>query len=298
MDLVRCRGGVPPGSSSGGGGRQPIRRWRGPREARRHLVNTIWGEIAWQLGGADGYALVADSDRNGTNPGDGIRQVLAAAAPCLVLVDEWVAYARELYGRDDLPGGSFDSQFGFAQALTEAARAVDGAIFVVSIPASEGRSGTTERRASSLEVGGAAGHEALLRLTNVVSRQAEHWQPAKGDESFEIVRRRLFQPLEAAVETATPPPTPSVSCTAANAATSRARCAEMAYVERIKTAYPIHPEVFDRLYEDWSTVDRFQRTRGVLRLMAAVINSLWESDDRSPLILPCSIPLDDGRVQR
>src|SRR5205085_2575299 len=64
----------------------------------------------------------------------------------------------------------------------------------------------------------------------------------------------------------------------------------------IKTAYPIHPEVFDRLYEDWSTVDRFQRTRGVLRLMAAVINSLWESDDRSPLILPCSIPLDDGRV--
>ncbi|OWY61807.1 AAA+ family ATPase, partial [cyanobacterium TDX16] len=99
------------------------------------IVHTIWGEIAWQLGGAEGYAKVADSDRNRTNPGDLIREVLAEAAPCLVLIDEWVAYARELYGRDDIPGGSFDSQFGFAQALTEAARAVEGALFVVSIPA-------------------------------------------------------------------------------------------------------------------------------------------------------------------
>lgn len=262
------------------------------------VVNTIWGEIAWQLGGADGYALVADSDRNGTNPGDGIRQVLAAAAPCLVLVDEWVAYARELYGRDDLRAGSFDSQFGFAQALTEAARAIDGAIFVVSIPASEGRSDDGESQASSLEVGSAAGHEALLRLTNVVSRQAEHWQPAKGDESFEIVRRRLFEPLaEAAIADRDATAAAFYELYRSQRGEFPSEASEVAYEERIKTAYPIHPEVFDRLYEDWSTVDRFQRTRGVLRLMAAVINSLWESDDRSPLILPCSIPLDDGRVR-
>lgn len=259
-------------------------------------VSTIWGEIAWQLGGVDSYALVADSDRNRTNPGDAIRLVLAKAAPCIVLIDEWVAYARELYARDDLPGGSFDSQFGFAQTLTEAARGTDGALLVVSIPASEG-SKQAEAPVSSLEVGGVAGREALERLTNVVSRQAEQWQPARGDESFEIVRRRLFQPLDD-------------TCQADRDATAEAfgelyrsqrgdfpsECAEMGYVERIKTAYPIHPEVFDRLYEDWSTVERFQRTRGVLRLMAAVINSLWESGDRSPLILPCSIPLVDGRV--
>ena len=85
-------------------------------------VHTIWGEIAWQLAGQEGYALLAESDRNGTNPGDRIREVLALASPCLVLIDEWVAYARELYGQDALKAGSFDSQFGFAQALTEAAR--------------------------------------------------------------------------------------------------------------------------------------------------------------------------------
>src|SRR5262249_21161379 len=62
-------------------------------------------------------------------------------------------------------------------------------------------------------------------------------------------------------------------------------------------AYPIHPEVFDRLYTDWSTLVKFQRTRGVLRLMAAVIHSLWEKGDRNPLIQPANIPIDDPRVQ-
>lgn len=261
-------------------------------------VHTLWGEIAWQLAGPEGYRLVAQADQSRTNPGDAIRDVLALAAPCLVLIDEWVAYARELYARDDLPaGGSFDSQFGFAQALTEAAKGTPGALFVVSIPASEPTADGDDTVGSSLEVGGAAGQAALQRLTNVVARTAEQWQPARGDESFEIVRRRLFEPIEddhlAARDAAAEAFGELYRSQRADFPTE---CADMAYVERIKTAYPIHPEVFDRLYEDWSTVDRFQRTRGVLRLMAAVINSLWESDDRSPLILPCSIPLLDGRV--
>ena len=67
--------------------------------------------------------------------------------------------------------------------------------------------------------------------------------------------------------------------------------------ERIKAAYPIYPEIFDRLYTDWSTLIKFQRTRGVLRLMAAVIHSLWEKGDRNPLILPANISIDDPRVQ-
>ena len=76
-----------------------------------------------------------------------------------------------------------------------------------------------------------------------------------------------------------------------------AECREADYEKRIKDAYPIHPEVFDRLYTDWSALAKFQRTRGVLRLMAAVIHHQWESEDRSPLILPGSIALEDARVQ-
>ena len=67
---------------------------------------------------------------------------------------------------------------------------------------------------------------------------------------------------------------------------------ELEYRERMVSCYPIHPEVFDRLYEDWATLERFQRTRGVLRLMAAVIHELWMSRDPSPMIMPGSFPLD------
>jgi predicted AAA+ superfamily ATPase len=262
------------------------------------VVNTIWGEIAWQLGGAKAYAIIADSDQNRSNPGNKLEEVFASCSPSLILIDEWVAYARELYARDDLPGGSFDSQFGFAQALTEAARAVPGTMLVVSIPASEGASSAgDDASASSIEVGGVGGRQALDRLTTVVGRQAENWRPAQQDEPYKIVRRRLFQPFDE---------TDNADCAATAEAfgelyrSQRAdfpsECSELAYVERIKNSYPIHPEVFDRLYQEWSTVERFQQTRGVLRLMAATIHSLWESDDKSPLILPCSLPLDDQRV--
>jgi hypothetical protein len=73
-------------------------------------------------------------------------------------------------------------------------------------------------------------------------------------------------------------------------------CREADYERRLKMAYPIHPELFDRLYNDWSTLDKFQRTRGVLRLMATVIHSLWERQDSNLLIMPATIPVDDQVV--
>ena len=144
-------------------------------------VRTLWGELAWQLGGKEGYALVADADRTGTNPGDGADRSASRRAPCLILIDEWVAYARQLYGKDGLPAGSFDTQFTFAQALTDAAREVTDAMLVVAIPASD------------IEVGGEGGRQALARLLNVVGRMETSWKPATADEGFEIVRRRLFE---------------------------------------------------------------------------------------------------------
>lgn len=91
-------------------------------------VRTLWGELAWQLGGAQGYALVADADRTATNPGTALETLFRTYGPCLVLVDEWVAYARQLYGADGLPAGTFDTHFTFAQALTEAATVVPGTL--------------------------------------------------------------------------------------------------------------------------------------------------------------------------
>src|SRR6478672_150928 len=132
-------------------------------------VNTIWGELAWQLGGPDAYAVVAKSDRDRTHPGDALHELLAKYAPAVILIDEWVAYDRSLVGRDDLAGGTFDDQFTFAQSLTEACKGTPGVLLAISIPASEsGDDAEHVVPGNAEEVGGAHGLEALKRLQNVV----------------------------------------------------------------------------------------------------------------------------------
>ena len=170
---------------------------------------------------------------------------------------------------------------------------------MISLPASD-TAGSPHTQADDVEVGGMRGREALDRLRNVVGRVESSWRPASAEEGFEIVRRRLFEPLaepDAVQATATWSRAPSPTSTARSSRSSRPSAATPTTRSGIKAAYPIHPEIFDRLYTDWSTLVKFQRTRGVLRLMAAVIHSLWEKGDRNPLILPANIPIDDPRVQ-
>lgn len=261
-------------------------------------VNTIWGELAWQLGGKEGFALVAQSDADRTPPGAKLHELLSKYAPAVILIDEWVAYARSLVGRDDLAGGTFDDQFTFAQSLTEAVKGTSGVLLAISIPASEsGKSGGEDAAGNAEEVGGANGLAALKRLQNVVRRVADQWRPASSDEAYHIVKQRLFKEADAAG-------------IAAIGATARAyvemydkytdefprEARDASYEDRIRKTYPIHPELFDTLYEEWSSLERFQRTRGVLRLMSTVIHALWTGEDASPLIMPGSIPIATANV--
>ena len=250
------------------------------------VVRTLWGELAWQLGGKEGYAMLKEADETATNPGDVLTQLFNKYAPCLILIDEWVSYARQLRDDTTLPAGTIDTHFTFAHALSESAKAAKRTLLVVSVPSSD------------IEIGGEWGHRALAGLKNNIGRVESSWRPASPDEGFEIVRRRLFQPLTG-------------DQFIARDAVARAfselygqqhqefpsECREANYERRIKMAYPIHPELFDRLYTDWSTLDKFQRTRGVLRLMAAVIHSLWERQDSNLLIMPATVPVDDFSVQ-
>jgi predicted AAA+ superfamily ATPase len=71
------------------------------------VVRTLWGELAWQLGGRKAFARVQADDEKATNPGDVLRELLKEYGPCLVLIDEWVAYARQLHDQSDLPAGGF-----------------------------------------------------------------------------------------------------------------------------------------------------------------------------------------------
>ena len=262
------------------------------------VVRTLWGELAWQLGGKKAFARIQADDEKATSPGDVLRELFNEYGPCLILIDEWVAYARQLHDQSDLPAGGFETQFTFAQVLTESAKLAKNCLLVISLPASD-TTGSPHTQADDVEVGGQRGREALDRLRNVVGRVESSWRPASAEEGFEIVRRRLFEPL---ADPAQFKDRDVVARAFADLYRTQHQefppeCRDADYEKRIKAAYPIHPEIFDRLYTDWSTLVKFQRTRGVLRLMAAVIHSLWEKGDRNPLILPANIPIDDPRVQ-
>lgn len=245
-------------------------------------VNTMWGELAWQLGGNAAYEQVRESDVAGTSPGKEIlADLLAVHAPCVILIDELVAYLRQFEDGKRYTGGSYDSNLSFVQALTEALKAVPTAMLLASLPESD------------KEAGSQKGVNALAALSHYFGRVQALWKPVATDEAFEIVRRRLFTTISdrAAADDV---------CRAfadiyiANAADLPQETQESRYFERLQSAYPIHPEIFARLYEDWSSLDNFQRTRGVLKLMARVIHRLWQSGDKDLLILPSSLPLYDA----
>jgi predicted AAA+ superfamily ATPase len=245
-------------------------------------IRTLWGELAWQLGGVEGYRLAAEADASGTSPGKAVLEMLISRyAPCVILIDELVAYVRQFEEGKALAGGTFDSNLSFVQALTEALKAVPTAVLLASLPESD------------KEAGSQRGVKALEALAHTFSRVQALWKPVATEEAFEIVRRRLFASIEdrLAME--------SVCRAFADFyATQRddfpQETQEGRYFERLVHAYPIHPEVFDRLYEDWSTLDNFQRTRGVLKLMAKVIHRLWKDGNNDPLIMPGSVPLMDA----
>ncbi|MBU5249610.1 DUF499 domain-containing protein [Coprococcus comes] len=264
-------------------------RKKNPSNLPGHTVSTIWGEMAYQLvtsaGKPDLYEIVKDADKKGVSPGsENLKLLLNACGPCLILMDELVAYAKKIYGVDGLPAGSYDNFITFIQEITEAARASENSIVVASIPESD------------IEIGGDAGKTALETIEHTFGRMESIWKPVAANEGFEVVRRRLFLDCKDSE-------TRNLVCTVfsnmyqENSADFPLEAKEVEYRNRLIACYPIHPEVFDRLYEDWATLEKFQRTRGVLRLMAAVIHELWMANDAGAMIMPGSIPLNMPTVR-
>ena len=250
-------------------------------------IRTSWGELAWQLGGAESFDMIARQDASGVAPGsDLLEKIFRKCAPCLILIDEWVAYLRQIYKVDGLPSGSFDANLTFVQALTEAVKASPGALLVASLPASQ------------IEVGGEGGQEALVRLKQTFSRIESSWRPASQEESYEIVRRRLFKEIPGDKFHHRDNTVKQFSKLYRQNANDFPRgCSDEDYRQKLERAYPIHPELFDQLYTSWGALEKFQRTRGVLRLMAQVIHELWIGNDPSVMIMPGSVAVNSARVE-
>lgn len=253
----------------------PLNLQNGPK------VRTLWGYIAWRLAGQPGLDLVKESEAAGTNPGSALLvKLFDLAGPSLILLDELVAYARQL------PDDRFEAFLSFLQSLTEAAKMSPRVMVVGALPEADA------------EVGGPKGKTALLRLEKIFGRVQSDWMPASGDETYEIIRRRLFQSLDAEGERARDLTIKAFhDLYRTNSAEFPPQAKEARYHELLRLSYPIHPELFDRLSKDWASLEKFQRTRGVLRFMANVVGVLWHQGARDPLITPGRVPIGNDRVR-
>ena len=238
-------------------------------------LNTLWGKMADQLGGQDAYNIIGEAARQGISPGGNqLYQLFEHVGAWIVLIDELVAYARNVHGV------TRESIFTFVQNLTQSARRSENTALVITLPESKA------------EAGGDDGARVLHSLETILERIEDVWEPLAVNESFEVVRRRLFGSEIDAVER-------DRTCERFFQMYRSSRreypveTAEAGYLDRLKECYPIHPEIFDRLFQDWSMIHEFQRTRGVLRIMATCISRLYQDEDPSPMIMPADLTLHD-----
>jgi hypothetical protein len=244
-------------------------------------THTLWGELAFQLGGKELYARIAENDQNKTVPQGLFVEILQAASPCLILLDELADYcvgaAAVNVGKTTLS----DQTISFIQQLSEAVNQVKGAAVVATLPASHMEVASSEK-----------GQEILQGLEKRFGRMGADTRPVADDEIYQVVRRRLFEDLG----------DPAEHAKVASAYMTYYRqhekelpsdATKASYKERLVSAYPFHPELIDALYLRWGGHPDFQRTRGVLRLLASVVGDLWQRRETNtvsqPLIQPCHV---------
>jgi hypothetical protein len=266
-----------------------------PSSPRSHdgvVAHTLWGELAWQLGGADAYRLVAAQDERGQAPGkDALAALFPADEPTLLLLDEVLVYVEKekAVERGDTTLGS--QVLLFLQALTELVGAHARAAMVYSL------------QKSVLE---AAGDESLLlALDHLVARVDAKREPVSGDEVMRVVQRRLFSDLgseEDRREVARGYSEMYGRYRRQLADTDeQRRDADLEaerFGDRILASYPFHPALLDLMHQRWTTLPSYQRTRGALQFLATVVHALWQGDYQAlPLISPGDVVFDDEQVR-
>jgi predicted AAA+ superfamily ATPase len=246
---------------------------------------TFWGEMAFQLGGEKLYRKVAKSDENRITPGtDLLGELLQEVGPCLILFDEILVYLLKAggvkVGESTLRGNTLT----FLQELSIAVANCPHAVTVATL---------TSQLTEFLDEGGVRVHQSLEK---VLGRVEKVRQTVEGTEIYEVIRRRLFEDLG----------DPEHHRATANAYWEMYKrlgedvpssCREPSYRDEIVKAYPFHPELIHVLYERWGTIPEFQRTRGVLRLLADVISNLYQAKDNEALIQSGSVNLGASAVR-
>ncbi|MGC9014718.1 MAG: ATP-binding protein [Thermoproteota archaeon] len=246
---------------------------------------TLWGEIAYQLGS---YEVMKDYDEKRVAPGkEIISKILSENKPVLILMDELVQYIVRAMGVSVKEGTLKGQVLAFLKSLTEAVAIADRCVLVATLPSSV-REGLEEEEKAG---------KVLSELQKIFGRIEKIYTPVEGEEIYEIIRKRLFDDLgDVAEHKAVADEYFSLYQKLGEDVPPE--CKELSYKQKIVKAYPFHPETIDVLFERWATIPGFQRTRGVLRLLAEVVADLYKREHPAPLIQPADINLANSAIKR
>jgi len=227
-------------------------------------ARTPWGEIAYALAGKAGYERVRRSDELVSAPGADTIKELFGGEPTLILLDELSVYLRKVH---NMPSAR-DQLTAFLTSLFKAIESTPNAALVYTLAI--GKDGKASDAYSDENQFIA---ERMAEAESVSARKATLLNPTEDDETIKVLRRRLFDRIDDAAAA-------SIidgyrSQWAANKEALPAYAGYPETVDAFRACYPLHPEVLETLTGKTATLQNFQRVRGMLRLLARTVSSVW-----------------------
>ncbi len=237
-----------------------------------------WSILAYQIAGDEGLRFIQDEGNDFERDSPPAEPVLSELLSkpqrenlgTLVLLDEVLMYLRDMVGSDESSRGHLVS---FFQHLTNSVVKVDRCAMVASLRASD------PKKHDSL------GTELLADVSDVFGRQMEEdTSPVSKEDVAEVLRRRFFT-LESVQDQEAFRPQVTAVLRGIAKLDEETKKGQKAEEKRYLDSYPFHPALTETLYTRWTQVERFQRTRGILRTFAIALRDAakW---DTSPLIGP------------
>lgn len=225
-------------------------------------IQTLWGELAYQLGGKAAYEIIRVNDEKRIAPKGLFKKVLEQCKPALILIDELADYCVSASAVKVEASNLSDQTVSFMQELTESVSGTDHCVLIATLPAS------AQELASS-----PISSQILTALENRIARVGANMKPVEDDEIFEVVRRRLFEDLGNENEIEKVISSYSLMYQAL-VSEIPSYALKTDYRDKLRKSYPFHPELIDMFRLRWASNPFFQRTRGVLRILASIIANL------------------------
>ena len=243
---------------------------------------TPWGEIADQLGQ---YEIIKEHDKKRIAPGKERLRKILEASPTLILMDEILEYIVKANRAEKVEKITQGQTLAFLQEISEVVASSENSCLVLTLPAS-----ILERYDEEAE-------RSLQQLQKISGRVEAVYTPVEGVEVYEVIRKRLFDNF-GDEKTRKNVAQTYFDLYQKLGADVPSEVKEIEYRERMERAYPFHPELIDVLYERWGSYPTFQRTRGVLRLLAEVVADLYKNKALSPLIQSSLVNLGNQTIRR